>query len=287
MGHRIGIITDSVADLPAVVVEALDVKVVPIHLLVDGQSYRGNESSLDRQQFQRSLRRSTSPPQTAAPSYQEFILAYQALAESGVEAIVGLFVASQLSSIFNQARYAAELFQDVPVRILETGQVSMGVGWQVVAISEAVKRGAALPEIEALAHGVKRRTHVVGVLGSLEHLRRSGRVGWAQATVGDLLQIKPVIEFYGGEARLLNRVRTQRRGVTWLIEWVRKVAPVERLALLHTGMEPGTLNPIKAALQMCVANGEVWVVEAGPVFLAHIGPTGIGVAVVCGENKGA
>lgn len=279
MGTRVRIITDGVADLPADVIAQWAIKVVPIHLSIDGRSYRSDTFS-DREWLYRNLRRSNGRPQTAAPSVHDFLTAYTELADEGAEDIIGLFLSSGLSSLGTNALLAARQFDGARVHLIETGQVSMGVGWQAWIAARLAAQGLSASEILAQVRPLAARTYVVGMLGALEHLRHSGRVSWAQARFGDMLQIKPLITFHAGEARLLGRVRTHRNALLRIISWVRDAAPLEQLAVLYAQTPPEILEELRMALLSTVPGGEVLLLEAGPVFLTHIGPTGLGVAVV-------
>lgn len=283
MGGRIRIITDGVADLPPELVARWAIKVVPIHLFIDGRGYRSDVFS-DRAWLYRSLQHSHSRPQTAAPAIHEFLAAYTELADEGAEDIIGLFLASGLSSLSTNARLAAQQFDGARVHLLETGQVSMGVGWQVLMAAEMVAQGLPLSQILPRLAALPNRTYLVGMLGSLEHLRYSGRVNWAQARFGDLLQIKPLITFHNGKAELWGRVRTHRSALLRVVDWVQAAGPVERLAVLYAQTPPDVLEELRGALSPLVIGGEVLLIEAGPVFLTHIGPTGVGVAMVRAES---
>lgn len=279
MGQRIRIITDSLSDIPSEIARNLGIKVVPIYLFVNGKSYC-DDGTLDHNWFYASLTQGRGLPQTAAPPAQEIFRAYQSLVEEGAEQIIGLFMASHLSSLVTNARLAAQELQGASVHIFETGQVSMGIGWMAIAAAEAAQRGATVAEIETLVTDLRKRTMVIGVLSSLEHLRRGGRIGWAQATFGDMLQIKPLIIFREGEARLLGQVRTYHRALHWLVDWVAGVAPLERLAFLHSHLDPAIVAQLCADFSPYVPDAEVLLVEVGPIFSTHVGPNGVGVALI-------
>ncbi len=276
---RIRIVTDSVADLPEGLVQRWGIKRVPVYLSVDGQSYR-DDGTLSHEWFYEQLNGPTPLIQTAAPAVGEFEACYRALAEEGAEEILGLFVASSLSSLAGNGRRAAAEFDAACVRVVETRQVSMGTGWQVIAAVEAIAAGATLSEVVALVESLRERTYVLGILDSLEHLLRGGRVSWTQAKVAKLLRIKPVIGFYDSEARLLGQVRTRRRALKWLSQRVEEAAPLERLALLHSHLAAETLEEVESLLRPLAPPGGMLTVEAGPVFGTHVGPGGVGVALV-------
>lgn len=273
------IVTDSMADLPEDLVRELSIEVVPIYFSFE--AWNGpDDGRFDKTRIYRAMRESPAVPTTAAPSPGEFLATYQRLADEGAQDIIGLFLATPLSSIGSNARLAAQQVQGARVHVLESGQVSLGIGFQVLEAARAAAQGASVDEIISRVRAIATRTYVAGFLESIMFLRRGGRVGWATAWVGDLLQIKPLASYHQGEATLLGKVRTYRRALTFLVEWVRRLGPLERLAFLHTDVAPDILAELQAALADQVVDEAPWVVEVSPVFGAHVGPGAVGVALV-------
>jgi DegV family protein with EDD domain len=284
MGNQIRIITDSVADLPRAIVDQLGIKVLPAYLVLGENSYL-DDDTLDHAWFYDELMRLSEAPRTAAPPPDEFLKAYEELAAEGAEDIIGLFAAAKMSSINNHATIAARQFESARTHIIDTEQVSMGIGWLVISAAEAAARGASVEEVCALVENMRSRSRVLGVLDSLEHLRRSGRVAWAVAGTVNLLQIKPMISFAHSEARLVGRVRTRRRALQNLVDLVREAAPLERLAILHSRPDPDAIADLQAALAPYAPEQPLMVVEIGPVFGTHVGPRCLGVAFVQKDSK--
>ncbi len=280
MGQALRIVTDSMADLPPDLVRELAIEVVPIYFSFE--SWNGpDDGRFNKTVIYQAMRTSTAAPTTAAPAPGEFLAAYQRLVDEGAQDIIGLFLASPLSSIARNAHLAAQQVRGARVHVLESGQVSLGIGFQVLAAARAAAQGAGVDEVRRLVEDTARRTYVAGFLESIMFLRRGGRVGWALAWVGDMLQIKPLVMYHQAEATLLGKVRTYRRALSALVEWVRTLGPLEHLAFLHTDVAPEILEELQSALGDLVVNGEVpWVIEVSPVFGAHVGPGAVGVALV-------
>ncbi|MBN1876832.1 MAG: DegV family protein [Anaerolineae bacterium] len=285
MGRKIRIITDSVADVPWQTVLNLGVDVVPVYLLLGEKSYLVDEY-LDLEWFYSELDRSLIPLKTAAPSPEEFLVHYQQLVNEEAREIIGLFTPATLSSIANNAQIAARQLVGARVHIVETGQISMGLGWLVIAAAEAALQGASVGEIITLVKTMSARTLVLGMLDSLDHLRRSGRVSWATARVADLLQIKPIITFKNGEAKLRGRVRTHHRALSYLLAQVQSLLPIERLAILHSRVAADVLAQLCDSLMPYAVSVPSPLVEVGPIFGTHVGPRAIGVALVQAESEG-
>lgn len=276
---RIRVITDSVADIPPQFIRLLNIKVVPIHLIMEKESYLVDGAG-DHGWFYRELMRSVAMPTTAAPSPEKFLRMYRELVAEGAEDIIGLFAAANVSSLYDHALLAAQELSGARVSILDTGQISMGIGWLALIAAEAAARGASISEIEMLVKAARARTQVFGLLDSPEYLRRSGRVGWATTQVVSLLQIKPMISFADGEARLIGRVRTHQRALQRMVDLVKELAPLDRLAVLHAHADSATVMRLQEALASYAPENSPLVVEVGPIFGTHVGPGALGVALV-------
>lgn len=279
MGEKICIVTDSVSDLPAELAARWGITVIPIYLLIGNESYRDDEL-LNRSAFFERLWQTPRLFGTASPPPSEFQAVYDRLAEAGATDIIGLFIASSLSSVPTNAWLGGQQTERVRVHIVETGQVTMGLGWMAVAAAEAAAQGASVAEITALVEGMRPRTTVAGVLSSLDYIYRGGRVSWARARVGDLLQIKPLIAIHNSEVALLGRVRTHSRALQALATWLRARGPLERVAILHSDVEPEVLAEMQTIVHECWPAGQAPTVAVSPAFGVHIGPGAVGVAVV-------
>ncbi len=275
----IRIMTDSVADIPPHLVEALQIKVVPIYLIMGQNSYLVDGAG-NYTWFYETIMQSETSLRTASPSPEKFLQIYRELVDEGAQEIIGLFASANVSSLYNHARIAAHGLTDVRVTLIDTGQISMGIGWLVLLAAEAAARGATRHEIEKLVESARPRTMVFGLLDSTEYLRRSGRVSWATTQLVTLLQIKPLIAFAEGEARLIARMRTPQRAIQHLIAMVKEMGPLERLAVLHAHADPEVVNHLWEALTPCVPENPPPVIEVGPIFGAHVGPRAVGVALV-------
>ncbi len=273
---QIRILTDSTADLSADVVAALDVTVVPAYIQMQSRSYRDGVE-LSRERFYTDLPAMSPLPTTAAAPLQDFVAAYQRLAAEA-EQVITLTVASQLSSICDMARLAAREVPELTVHVVDSGQLSRGLGFMVIAAAEAASAGCGAQEILAMLAEMRQRVVVYAVLDSLEYVHRGGRVGWAQTMMAQLLRIKPIIRVYEGVVSNLARVRTRSKAVMRLEQLVGDWGPLERLAVLHT-LAPelqgfvdrmAKLKPLK----------DIVTTTATTIIGAHVGPGALGVAAV-------
>lgn len=272
--RRVGIVTDSTSDIPLDERECLQIEVVPAVLTVEGKSYRDGED-LSRSDFYQRMPDFHQPATTAAPSPLAFEETFARLFDQGIEMILSLHVAEGLSGMLNSATQAANSFGE-RVHILDSGQVSMGLGFQVIEAARVALRGLALPEVLQAAASARARVSLAALIRSMEYLRRSGRVSWLQAGVGDLLQIKMLLTVRDGIVEALGRARTWSRGLDELMRFARKQGPFQRLAILHSGIPDEAAEIAKHLSKLSETVPSI--VQVTTVIGAHVGPRSIGLA---------
>jgi len=268
------IVTDSTADIPPDL--NLDVTVVPCFVEFGTTSYLDGVN-LTREQFYARLANTDVLPTTAAPGAGIFEETYRRVAGEDDE-VISIHVASTLSTMFNSARLGAQAVDPDRITVYDSETVSMGLGWLCVSAARAARQGLSRANILKLLDEMKARAHIFAALDTLEFLRRSGRVNWASAMVGQMLNIKTTIGVYRGIVKLLDRVRTRGRSVQRLKELVHGLGPLESLAVLHT-------TAYDAALQLArdlayLAPPPIPIVEVTPVIGSHVGPNGLGLAAI-------
>jgi DegV family protein with EDD domain len=279
MAQRVRVLTDSVADVPHDVLVRYGIKILPVYLLLNGQSYL-DDGTLDQDWFYRELSQLEARPTTAAPSPGEYLAAYDALADEGAEEIIVLSAASTVSSLHAHAVLAAQQFDRADVHVVDTLQVSMGMGWMVAEAARLADEGVPVTEVLGYLQLVRARTSIYGVIDSVDYLRRSGRIGWVTGCMAGLLQIRPLIAFDQGEARVRSRARLYRRGVQALLELVAAEQPLTHLAIIHSRADAKVIETFRAELGARLPSLEMPVVGVGSIFATHVGPRCLGVALV-------
>ena len=273
---KIGLVTDSSADIPAKLLEEHKIEVVPAILVIDGKSYIDGVD-ISREEFYTRLPAFKKPATTAAPSAGEFMERYEKLLNAGAEKIFSIHAASQLSGIFNAARLAAESFGE-RVQLIDSGQLSLGIGFQVLEAAEAIAKGNVFEEINQLLQNIQRKIRLSAALDTLEYLRRSGRVSWAKARMAALFSIKPLIGLAYGKVENFGAVRTTRMANLRLMELLHEAGNIRKLAILHTNAEERAcqfLADFAPSLQE-----DPMVINVTPVIGAHLGPKGVGFTVL-------
>jgi DegV family protein with EDD domain len=277
----IRIVTDSTCDLPPETVQRLGVTVIPLHIHAEDRTYLDGVD-LTREEFYTRLPRYVPAPKTAAPGPEVFARIYERLANEGAQAILSIHISESLSATIHSARAAAEEFTRVPVTVLDSGQLSLGTGFIVEQAAQLAKAGKMTDQILSLLQSVMKRTYVFASLKTLEYLRRSGRMHFALASLGEILQIKPLLHMHLGKPTAL-RARTQRRATERLLEWLAEYAPFERLAVLHAGVTEEAQRLREQVRSYFPEGGDVPIVQITPVLGAHLGIGALGFACISKE----
>jgi DegV family protein with EDD domain len=270
------IVTDSTSDIPDELVERLNIYVMRNYVIIGDKSYEDGVD-ITRKEFYEQLPSMKDFPTTATASAGAYADLYESLLHKGAQNILSIHPSAFLSGILNAANAAAQSFQG-RVSVIDSRFISSGLGHQVVAAAEAAVRGVPVPQIIQMLDLVRQRSRVVAMLDTLEFIRRSGRVSWAKASLGSLLSIKPFVDVKDGQVVSMGDVRTRRKGITRLINLIHELGPLERLAVLHTNAEEDAralLDQLKNE-RLNPAN----IVNVTTIIGSHVGPNGLGYAVV-------
>lgn len=272
---KIGIVTDSTSDIPSDLAVEHNICVIPAILVIDGKSYEDGED-ISRREFYKQLPTMAQSPTTAAPASGKFQQCYEQLFQNGVDKIISIHVSGKLSGIINSAQAAARHFNN-RIEIIDSGQVTLGLGFQALEAANAAMQGKPVDEIIAIIKNMQKKVRVVALLDTLEYLRRSGRVSWARASLGSLLQIKPLIELSDGVVYRLGEARTRKKGITRLFNLLKETAPFEHLALLHTNAEADAVNIVDDIPSI---DHTPLIVNVTSVIGTHVGPNGLGFVAI-------
>jgi DegV family protein with EDD domain len=277
---NIRIVTDSTCDLPEEIVHQLEIIVIPLYINVGGESYLDGVN-LTRTEFYAQLPNYFPAPKTATPSVETFMQAYERLANEGAQAILSIHISETLSATINSARIAAGQFTRIPVTVLDSSQLSLGTGFIVEKAAQMAQAGKEMEEIISSLQNLMKRTYVFASLKTLEYLRRSGRMNFAIAKFGEILQIKPLVHMNMGKATA-HRTRTQKRATARLLGWLAEYAPYEKLAVLHAGVQEEA-EALYEQIRSFFPQDEVSIVQITPVLGTHLGIGALGFACISKE----
>lgn len=274
---KIRFVTDSTCDLPADIVQKYQISVLPTFVNYGDVSVPDDGVSLIREDFYRELPTRTPFPKTSAisPAIAEEIIQKSF---AGADHLFLIAVASKLSAVYNIMRLAAAKLPQDRVTLIDSKSATMGLGFQVLAGAEAAEATSDVEQVHAAIESTRDRAHVYAALETMEFLKRSGRVSWAVAGIGELLQIKPILHVFDGEVLSGKRVRTFGRALDELVELVHQQAPLERMALLYISDYEDAVK-LRDRLSD-IAPPNTLIVSVTPTIGVHVGTGGVGVVTV-------
>lgn len=273
MGIRV--VTDSACDLPSPLVEALGIEVVPLTIRFGTEEFV-DQVELSAADFWDRVEHFDGLPETAAPSPGAFEQRYRHLMQRGATGIVCINLSSHLSGTMQSAQVAAAaVAAECPVQVIDSQSASMGQGNLCLTAARRAADGDSLESIVAEVVDRRDRTKLYATLDTLEHIRKSGRIGNARALLGSMLSIKPVIEIREGIVEEVQKVRTRSKALRALAAKAGE-GKIEHLAVLH-GNAPD-LEEFLDLLDPIFPRDEIITGVVGPVIGTHAGPRVIGVS---------
>ncbi len=275
----IRIVTDSTADLPEEIIQELGITVVPLIVRFGAEALREG-GNITNAEFYHRLTVDPNHPSTSQPSPGEFVEAYQGIAADADE-IISIHLSSDLSGTVESATLAVGGDEvETPVHVVDSRLISMGLGSLVVMAAERARDGVGVEAILSEVNDWIPRGRICFLLDTLEYLKRGGRIGAAQAFLGSLLKVKPILHVMNGVIEPLDRARSVRKATDRIVRYLHDEAGDGRLA--YAGMLYSTDKDLAMAIKDRIdAEFEVgrwYVTEIGAVIGAHTGPGAIGVA---------
>jgi DegV family protein with EDD domain len=281
---NVAIVTDSVADLPPQVAEEFGITVVPLVVRFGTDLYRDG-LDLSPDQFYGKLMTSKVLPATSVPTPAAFADAYDKLAEKTNEIVV-IALTSKLSATYQVALQSAGLMKKrCRVEVLDSQWAVMAQGFIAIAAAKAAQGGASLDEVLNVARYNMHRVDMRAAFDTLEYLERGGRIGKAQAFLGSLLKVNPIIGLKDGEVYPCARERSRTRAVDHLYNFAAGFSNIEGLAVEYA-TDLDEANRLVQRLQSKYPQVPIYLSRASPVIGTHTGP-GLILVSVLGNRQSA
>ncbi len=277
----IALVTDSTGNLPAEVVAAHGITVVPVQVIVDDVSYDEGSDEVTPEQVAEALKAKRAVS-TSRPPPTVFADVYRRLADEGATEIVSVHLSSDMSGTFESAQVAAR-HAPVPVACVDSRQVGPATGYAVEAAAAVLAAGGDRAEAAAAARARATSATSVFYVDTLEYLRRGGRIGGTAAMLGGALAVKPLLGIVDGRITTLEKVRTSGRAIARLEQLAADKAegrPVD-VTVAHLASHDRAeqlADRLRERLDAELGAREVRCVELGAVLGAHVGP---GMLAIC------
>lgn len=275
---KIKIVTDSICDLPVEVAKEFNISVVPVYINIENQSYLDG-IELSRTEYYTRLPNYQVSPTTSAPGPDAFVKAYDEAASEGADAVISIHVAESISTTINAARIARDMFSKIPVWVVDSGQISLGIGYQAIAAAKAAFSGHSIEHILSSLQDLGKRTYVFAVIDTLDYLQRSGRIARYKAKLGSMVKLKPILTFHDSKISMEMAITTSR-AIHRITDIVGRLAPLRQLSYIHV-LANSTVTELEHVMShLAPGNDRTIIQEVTPAIGTHIGPGAAGVVLV-------
>lgn len=282
--RKVAIVTDGACSLTPAQGEQFGIHIAPVYVAFGEKTYRAG-IDLDNEGFYRFLSSSKKLPTTAQPTAADFVNIYNQLAEEAEE-IITIVISHHMSATIQSAEMARNLFDNVPVHIVDSETVSLGLGMMAIAAARAAEQGQDAQAVLNLVESIKQKMNVIFTVNTLEYLYKGGRIGGATAFLGTALDIKPILYIKNGRIEPLERQRTRKRSVSRLLALMEQSVgkqPVH-VAILH-GNASEEARQLKQSIQSQFNCVELISSDMGPVIGVHAGPGTLGLVFYTSDQE--
>jgi DegV family protein with EDD domain len=266
------IITDTTAGLPRDLTGKLGIPVIPQNVIFGEKSYR-DDTELDTQTFLKLLKGSKQLPKTAAPSSELYKPYFQQAFEKG-EPVMVITPSEKVSGTYNSVMIARDDFMSVDIRVIDSRTIAGNLGTLTLLAHQLAIEGKTADEIETHIRNLIPRGRTYFVIDTLEYLQKGGRIGGARALLGELLQVKPILQIKEGQVAPYEQERTKKRALGRLIEIVNEQA-VNRhdphLCVMHVEAAEEA-NALAETLSSNFIVSNIPIYELPPAIVVHAGP---------------
>lgn len=284
--NKVMIVTDSTANIPPELLNGNPVVSAPLQVIWGNEIFRDG-IDIQPKEFYERLQVDTVMPSTSQVTPEEFKKLYSRLIQEGYD-ILSIHISGKLSGTLDSAIQAMKTFPNAKIELFDSNSTSMAMGFQVLSASRMAKAGGSLEECKTVAAQAAKNSGVFFVVNTLEFLHRGGRIGGAQAFLGTMLNLKPILELRDGRIEAVERVRTQAKAIDRLLDLVEgKIKDTKgpiRLCAVHANAPDEAARLLERAVKKfpTAVVSEAVISSISPVLGTHAGPGALGLVYMTG-----
>jgi DegV family protein with EDD domain len=272
----IRIVIDSTSDVTEEIINKYDLKVVPLTVNFENESYL-DKVELSTTEFFEKLTKSEKLPTTSQANPGAFAEAFSEILLQG-DQVLGIFVASELSGTFESARIAKDMIGGDNIRIIDSKSVCLGTFSLILKAIELVNQNKTIDEVVDELERIKDKIVAIACLDTLKYLEKGGRLSKGQAMVGTLLNIKPILEIKDGKLSVIDKIRGKNKTIKWIDEWIEKnnFDLSDKTVLLFYAQNNDQLKQLRETIEEKYKIKNIIEQEIGAVIGTHAGPGVLG-----------
>ena len=274
----LAIVTDSTSNISQSVADELGITIVPLNLIF------GEETLLDMQDitpeaFFKRLTTDPNHPSTSQPSVGAFLDCYNQLIENGATEILSIHISKKVSGTYESAVQASSQISGCKIEVIDSGTISLPLGFSVIEAAKALKNGKNLDEIKSITADAISRSNIFLSIDTLDYLIRGGRMSKAKGFIGSKLNVKPILTVEDGLVGQGGKTRNYKKSIDLMLSKISELAPFAYVGIVHSDAPELAAEAVKA-LKEIDSNVEPLVTPLTPVLGVHAGPGAIGFAAI-------
>lgn len=273
---KIAIVTDSTSDIPKNMAKELDIKVIPLTVIFDKESFLDDGKDITISEFYKKIRSSEKLPTTTVPSPKYFIETYTDILKES-ESIISIHISSKMSGTVNSAEMAKKEMPGKDIEIIDSEYVHLPLGFLVLKAAQLAQEGKSKKEILKGIYDLKPKIKVLFVPSTLEYLKKGGRIGKAKGLIASLLEIKPILTIHDGEVSQFKTVRRWSQAKTELIESMKTMVknPQNLVVAIGDSDAKEDAEEMYERIKEAFNPKKILRADIGTVVGTHLGPGGL------------
>lgn len=278
MKEKIAIMTDSTSDIPQAIAEEYDIHVVPLRILYKDAEYRDQVEISSEEVY---ARLSEEVPSTSLPSPSDVLAIFERLKNEGFTHVLAIHISSGLSGTGQMIENLAQQVEGLVVRVVDSKNISMGLGYTVIEAARKLAQNVNFETLCSHVHEIIGKMKVYFVLETLEYLTKGGRIGKVAGTLGQILNLKPIITVNeDGVYETHAKVRGRKQSLERLVEVAKQhlAKPMNNVAICH-GAALEEAHELMERIKQFGNFGEMLLSHVSPVIGVHTGPGTLGFVV--------
>lgn len=276
---KIAVMSDSTSYIPKEIREEKEIHIVPLSVVFNSESFQ-EDIDISTEEFYEKLRNSKELPTTSQPSVGAFVDLYKVLAKDGYDAVITVHLSSKISGTYQAALSAGEMVEDIDVYAFDSELSAFPQGLFAIEAAKMAKEKIEPAEILKRLDKLKENMKAYFMVDDLTNLQRGGRLSSAQALVGGLLKIKPILHFVEGEIVPYEKIRTRKKALNKIVDMLEEdveKGTVEKVVFIHANNE-SSAKELEAEFNQRHPELETSISYFGPVIGTHLGEGAIGIA---------
>jgi DegV family protein with EDD domain len=272
---KIALVTDSTAFLDKETLEQYNIEVVPLYVNFENEVIV--DGTVDNATFFEKMKNASKMPFTSQPSPGDFVKVYERLIQEGKE-IISMHISSGISGTVESARNAAKIVDQSLISVVDSYSTSAGLAMMLTTASKALEEGSTREEVVAMMEEIKKNIRLLFVPHTLEYLKKGGRIGGAQALLGTLLNIKPILSLVNGKVEAFDKVRTMKKALQRIVDELPTSAEGLHLGMMIAETSNEHIQLMDELIGERLPGLKYNKYELSPVIGTHSGPGVIGIS---------